>query len=69
MTLSTTSSSIPLFRNFQKKSYEIHMFKYNCRINYQAYGAILKKVIDDILNLVKNRLKIKHSRKDYCEFL
>jgi len=56
-------------KTFKKKWCEIHINKYNIGIEDEACGAILENVKEDILNFVKNKLKIKHSRGDYSEFL
>lgn len=65
----TTSPSIPLFKNFQKKWIDIDSSNFICGLEDQYCSSAIENIREDILNFVRSQLEIKNSRDDYNEFL
>lgn len=65
----TTSPSIPLFKNFQKKWIDIDSSNFKSGLEDQYCSSAIENIREDILNFVRSQLEIKNSRDDYNEFL
>lgn len=65
----TTSPSIPLFKNFQKKWIDIDSSNFISGLEDQYCSSAIENIREDILNFVRSQLEIKNSRDDYKEFL
>ena len=65
----TTSLSIPLFKNFQKKWIDIYSTNFISGLEDQYCCSAIENIREDILNFVRSQLEIKYSSNDYNEFL
>ena len=65
----TTSPSIPLFKNFQKKWIDIDSSNFISGLEDQYCSNAIENIREDILNFVRTQLETKNSRDDYNEFL
>jgi len=62
----TTSPSIPLFKNFQKKWFDIDSSNFISGLEDQYCSSATGNIKKDILNFV-SQLEIKNARDDYNE--
>lgn len=59
----TTSPSIPLFKNFQKKWIDIDSSNFISGLEDQYCSSAIENIREDILNFVRSQLEIKNSQK------